>query len=140
MEKSAPEVTRLQEASVLFGQSSVIYLGLKDETAVGNIEDINRISYFGNLYDDLFFHFPLFDNFDKQVKSTIADYKNAEYDCPNGFITSTTYLKQFIKNCNWIHIDLSSTISSDKYSEFSGIGKGTGIIPLSDFLIEKYGI
>ncbi|WP_339388009.1 hypothetical protein, partial [Vibrio caribbeanicus] len=40
LEKSAPEVTRLQEASVLFGQSSVIYLGLKDETGVGNIEDI----------------------------------------------------------------------------------------------------
>ncbi|MCY9845619.1 hypothetical protein, partial [Vibrio caribbeanicus] len=40
LETSAPEVTRLPGGSVLFGQSSVIYLGLEDETGVGNIEDI----------------------------------------------------------------------------------------------------
>ena len=50
---------------------------------------------------------------------------------------SSVYLKQFIGNLPWIHIDLSSTIDSIKHDSLDNIGKGTGIIPLFDFITEK---
>ena len=99
--------------------------------------DIEKLIYYGSLYNDLFFNFPLFDNFDKYVKSNIADVKNAEFDCKNGVIMSSVYLKQFIGKSDWIHIDLSSTIDSTKHDSLDNIGKGTGIIPLFDFITEK---
>jgi len=101
------------------------------------VKDIEKLIYYGSLYNDLFFNFPLFDNFDKYVKSNIADVKNAEFDCKNGVIMSSVYLKQFIGNLPWIHIDLSSTIDSIKHDSLDNIGKGTGIIPLFDFITEK---
>lgn len=100
-------------------------------------KDVEKLVYYGSLYNDLFFNFPLFDNFDKYVKSNIADVKNAEFDCRNGVIMSSVYLKQFIGNLPWIHIDLSSTIDSMKHDSLDNIGKGTGIIPLFDFITEK---
>ena len=98
------------------------------------VKDIEKLIYYGSLYNDLFFNFPLFDNFDRYVKSNIADVKNAEYDCRNGLIMSSVYLKTFIGKSNWIHIDLASSIDSKKYKALDNIGKGTGVIPLIDYI------
>ncbi len=50
---------------------------------------------------------PMFDFFDEQVKSKVADYKNVGDGRWGGAITAAKFLQRFVDNTPWVHIDIA---------------------------------
>lgn len=56
---------------------------------------------------------PLFEEYRKQLKSDIADIKNVG-GREAGSCTAGMFLKEFVKDVPWIHIDIAGTVASGK--------------------------
>ncbi|ELS03128.1 leucyl aminopeptidase [Xenococcus sp. PCC 7305] len=71
-----------------------------------------------------FWQMPLEDKYFEGLKSQIADMKNTG-PRPGGSITAALFLKQFIKETPWAHLDIAGPVWSDKPSGINNSG-GTG--------------
>ena len=71
-----------------------------------------------------FWQMPLEDKYFEGLKSKIADMKNTG-PRPGGSITAALFLKQFIKETPWAHLDIAGPVWSDKPQGINNAG-GTG--------------
>ena len=67
---------------------------------------------------------PLEEKYFDGLKSTIADLKNSG-PTPGGSITAALFLKQFIKETPWVHLDVSGPAWTEQESGYNNPG-GTG--------------
>ncbi len=77
---------------------------------------------------------PLSDRLHEQLKSEIADMKNTG-ERWGGAITAGLFLKEFIGNVPWVHVDLAGPSSTDK--EWGAIpkgGTGFGLLTIVEYL------
>jgi len=58
-----------------------------------------------------YWRLPLYDDFDRQIKSDIADIKNTG-GRPGGAETAGAFLKNFVADVPWIHLDIAGTAYS----------------------------
>jgi len=80
---------------------------------------------------DPLWQLPLWQNYNDQILSNHADYKNIGNSGFGGAITAALFLEKFIKKkIPWIHIDLMGWTRPNKYSKYEG-GEAMGIIALS---------
>jgi len=78
---------------------------------------------------------PLFDEYEKQIKSDVADVKNVGGKWA-GAITGALFLKKFIGDYKWVHLDIAGTAILEEAKEYSPKGgSGVGVRLLVDFLI-----
>jgi leucyl aminopeptidase len=84
-----------------------------------------------------YWRLPLFADFDQQIKSDIADLKNTG-GRPGGAETAGAFLKAFVGETPWIHLDIAGTAYSD--SESSHLAKGPTGTPVRAFvtLVEDF--
>ena len=77
---------------------------------------------------------PLFDEYEKQIKSDVADVKNVGGRWA-GSITAGWFLKKFIGDYKWVHLDIAGTaiLESDQDYTPKG-GSGVGVRLLTEFL------
>lgn len=79
---------------------------------------------------------PLFSSYFKSMKSDIADLKNIEGGHYGGTITAALFLKEFITNAKWIHIDIAGPAFNESCPK--GIiprgGTGWGVLTIINFL------
>ncbi|MFI5252067.1 MAG: leucyl aminopeptidase [Bacteroidota bacterium] len=76
---------------------------------------------------------PLFDEYEKQIKSDIADVKNIGGRW-GGAITAGMFLKKFIGDYKWIHLDIAGTaILEEEFPYAPKGGSGYGIRLLIEF-------
>jgi leucyl aminopeptidase len=68
-----------------------------------------------------YWRLPLYDDFDRQIKSDIADLKNTG-GRPGGAETAGAFLKNFVADVPWIHLDIAGTAYLD--AESSYLAKG----------------
>jgi leucyl aminopeptidase len=54
--------------------------------------------------------FPLWEEYTEQISSEIADIKNTG-GRPGGAITAGAFLKEFVGDVPWIHLDIAGTAS-----------------------------
>ena len=82
-----------------------------------NQEFIDRLIEVSKSSDEKLWQLPLFEEYDKSLKSDIADMKNtgSRY---GGASTAGVFLSKFIKNNNWIHIDIAGTAFLEKPDKF----------------------
>jgi len=66
-------------------------------------------------------HLPLPERLKEQLKSEIADMKNTG-DRYGGALTAGIFLREFVGETPWVHVDIAGPASSDK--EFGHLGKG----------------
>ena len=71
-----------------------------------------------------FWQMPLEEKYFEGLKSKIADMKNTG-PRPGGSITAALFLKQFIKETPWVHLDIAGPVWSDKPQGINNAG-GTG--------------
>jgi leucyl aminopeptidase len=64
---------------------------------------------------------PLPDRLKEQLKSEIADMRNTG-DRYGGALTAGLFLKEFVGETPWVHVDIAGPASADK--EFGHVGKG----------------
>lgn len=70
---------------------------------------------------------PMFDFFDEQVKSKVADLKNVGDGRWGGAITAAKFLEQFVDKTSWVHIDIAGPAFADSPKPHRDAG-ATGVM------------
>ncbi|ALD15307.1 multifunctional aminopeptidase A [Buchnera aphidicola (Aphis glycines)] len=92
---------------------------------------VNNLKEAAQQTDDKVWQLPLFEEYEKDIKSNIADFSNVG-NRGAGAITAACFLSQFTKKYHWAHLDIAGTAWE------SGINKGSTGRPvelLSQFLL-----
>jgi leucyl aminopeptidase len=77
---------------------------------------------------------PLFDEYEKLIKSDIADVKNVGGRWA-GAITAGWFLKKFIGDYKWVHLDIAGTAILESDQEYTPRGgSGVGVRLLTEFI------
>lgn len=77
---------------------------------------------------------PLYEEYDKLLKSDIADVSNLGGKW-GGACTAAAFLKRFVGDAPWVHLDIAGTAMLDSASDYQPKGgTGVGVRLLTDFL------
>ena len=77
---------------------------------------------------------PLYDEFEKQVQSEVADVKNLGGRW-GGAITAGMFLKHFVGEYPWVHLDIAGTAMLEESGFYAQKGgSGVGVRLLVEFL------
>ena len=68
----------------------------------------------GDAVDEKLWRFPLHDAYDKMLESPIADMRNIGSSREAGAITAAQFLKRFVGETPWAHLDIAGTAWTDK--------------------------
>jgi leucyl aminopeptidase len=78
---------------------------------------------------------PLEEKYFEGMKSPIADMKNTG-PRPGGAITAALFLKQFVKETAWAHLDVAGPVWADKENGYNGVGAtGFGVRTLVNWVL-----
>jgi leucyl aminopeptidase len=80
-----------------------------------------------NAAGERYWHMPLFDDYTTIVKSDIADLRNSA-GRPGGSCTAAAFLKTFVGDTPWIHLDIAGTAYLD--NETTSMAKGPQGVPV----------
>jgi leucyl aminopeptidase len=85
----------------------VIALGNVSAGLLGNDQRlINKVKNSAQKTGEKVWELPLFEEYDDQIKSDLADMKNTG-GRPAGTITAAAFLKKFVGNFSWAHLDIA---------------------------------
>jgi leucyl aminopeptidase len=114
----------------------VVALGHHATAVLGNDEElIAKLQTAGEKTYERVWQLPMFDEYEKQIKSDIADVKNIG-SRGAGPITAAMFLKKFISDKNkkeykWAHLDIAGTAMMDEgngYTQKGGSGVGIRLL------------
>lgn len=113
----------------------VVALGHHATGMLGNNAGlIARLKESGERTYERVWELPMFEEYEKQIKSEVADVKNVGGRWA-GAITGAMFLKQFIGPYPWVHLDIAGTAMMEEVSDYSGKGgSGVGVRLLIDLL------
>lgn len=104
----------------------VITFGGSTAAIMGTDEDlVESVMESGVAVGERLWPLPLFDVYDEDIKSRVADIKNLGYKREAGTITAGAFLKQFVDDTPWAHIDIAGVADVDRPMHFTQYG-GTG--------------
>ena len=93
----------------------------------------------GKCVDEKLWRFPLHKNYAKDVESSIADVKNVGSGRGAGSITAAEFLKRFVGDTPWAHIDIAGVEEDKKDRDLSRKGAtGFGVRLLNHMLKHFY--
>jgi len=81
---------------------------------------------------------PLGDVYDKQINSDIADMQNIGREREAGSITAAQFLKRFVKDIPWAHLDIAGVAWSKKPSDLAAKGATAFGVRLLNQLVADY--
>jgi leucyl aminopeptidase len=113
----------------------VVALGQEASGMMGNTQKMmDRLKEAGERSYERVWQLPLFEEYEKLIKSQIADVKNVGGKWA-GAITAGLFLKKFIGDYDWIHLDIAGTAILEEAIEYCPKGgSGVGVRLLIDFL------
>lgn len=97
----------------------------------------DRLTAAGKAVDEKLWRLPLGDNYDKQIKSDIADMKNVG-GREGGSITAAQFLKRFTNDVAWAHLDIAGMAWSKKDSAVCPKGATAFGVRLLDRLVADF--
>ena len=107
-----------QHATGMFGTSEDIMAQLKDA---------------GEKTYERVWQMPIYEEYEKQIKSDIADVKNVGGRWA-GAITAALFLKKFVGDYPWVHLDIAGTAMLEEATDYSPKGgSGVGVRLLTQF-------
>ena len=113
----------------------VVALGSHASGMMGNNQPlIDRIKEAGEKSGERVWQLPLWEEYNKAMESTIADIKNIG-DGEAGTITAAVFLKKFVGDFPWVHLDIAGTawVKKDRPYIPSGAA-GVGVRLITEFL------
>ncbi len=115
--------------------SCVVALGHHATGMMGNDEEVMaKLKTAGERTYERVWQLPLYEEYEKQIKSDVADVKNVGGRWA-GAITAGLFLKKFIGDYKWIHLDIAGTaILEENFPYAPKGGSGVGVRLLTDFL------
>ena len=122
--------------------TGAIIVSLGDEMAglfCNNDRMARRLEAAGKAEDEMLWRMPLPDSYDKRLNSDIADMKNVTSDRGGGSITAALFLKRFVKDVPWAHLDIAGVTWSGKATATAAKGAtGFGVRLLDRFVADNY--
>lgn len=113
----------------------VVALGHYASGMMGNDQQVmDALSTAGNKTYDRVWQLPLYDEYEKLIKSEVADVKNVGGRWA-GAITAGWFLKKFIGDYKWVHLDIAGTVIIEENQDYIPRGgSGAGVRLLVEFL------
>lgn len=103
--------------------SCIIALGTSTAAALGNDEELaEELVQAGNLVGERIWPLPLFEEYEEDIKSKIADIKNLGYKREAGTISAAAFLKNFVDEYPWVHLDIAGVAWVDRPRYFTQHG------------------
>jgi leucyl aminopeptidase len=96
-----------------------------------------RLTAAGRAVGENVWRLPVDDAYDKQIKSEIADMMNVG-GREGGSITAAMFLKRFVKDCKWAHLDIAGVTWSKKDLAVTPKGATAFGVRLLDRLVADY--
>jgi leucyl aminopeptidase len=125
------EPQAILDAATLTG-AVVIALGHEAVGLMGNDGDlIDQVRATGERTGERCWPLPLWDSYRKQLDSAVADLKNVG-GRPAGSITAGWFLKEFVGDRPWVHLDIAGTAYRDE--PLSYLRKGPTGVPTRLFI------
>jgi leucyl aminopeptidase len=78
-----------------------------------NAEWMDALRRAGDAVGEKIWELPAYDEYRKQIRSEIADLKNSG-GRPGGAITAGLFLKEFVDDTPWVHLDIAGTARTDQ--------------------------
>jgi len=102
-----------------------------DETLIHNLIDTAKRN------GENFWELPLWDEYFEGLKSDVADMKNSGSRW-GGASAAGAFLKKFVKDVKWAHIDIAGTAFLEKpQKEFISGATGAGVRTLLNYILEQ---
>jgi leucyl aminopeptidase len=116
----------------------VIALGSQASGLMGTGEKVKEgLKAAGNMSFDRVWELPLFDEYQEQIKSEIADIKNIG-GREAGTITAACFLSRFVDDIPWAHLDIAGTAWNMKGTDISPVGgTGAGVRLVTEYLLNR---
>jgi leucyl aminopeptidase len=113
----------------------VVALGHLATGMLGNDEEtMGRLTVSGKRTFERVWQLPLFEEYDRLIRSDVADVKNVGGRWA-GAITGAMFLRRFIGTHRWVHLDIAGTAIMEEGTEYTPRGaSGVGVRLLIDFL------
>ena len=113
----------------------VVALGQHATGMMGNSDELmQQLKKAGERTYERVWELPLFEEYEKQIKSDIADVKNVGGRWA-GAITAALFLKKFIGKYKWVHLDIAGTAILEENLPYAPKGgSGVGVRLLTEFL------
>jgi len=123
--------TKIVDAATLTG-AIVVALGHSATGAISNDDAFcEEFLAVAKTTTEKYWHLPLFDEFSSTVKSEIADLRNSTGRAA-GSLTAAAFLKAFVGDTPWIHLDIAGTAYTD--GETASLAKGPTGYPVRAFV------
>jgi leucyl aminopeptidase len=104
----------------------IIALGHHATAVLGNDQAlVDALLQAGEASGERLWQLPLWEDYDQQIKSHVADVKNTG-GRPAGTITAAAFLKKFAGEFRWAHLDIAGTAWRDADQPYGPRG-GTGV-------------
>jgi len=116
----------------------VIALGSQATGLMGSDEPLQKaLEKSGEATGDRVWRLPMYEEYQEQIKSSIADIKNIG-GREAGTITAACFLSRFVDDSPWAHLDIAGTAWNMKGTGISAKGAtGAGVRLLVDFLSRR---
>lgn len=112
----------------------VVALGHHATGMFGTSEDVMaQLKEAGEKTYERVWQLPIYEEYEKQIKSDIADVKNVGGRW-GGAITAALFLKKFVGDYPWVHLDIAGTAMLEEQTDYSEKGgSGVGVRLLTQF-------
>ncbi len=112
----------------------VVALGQHATGMFGTSEDVmTQLKEAGDKTFERVWQMPIFEEYEKQLKSDIADVKNVGGRWA-GAITAALFLKKFVGDYPWVHLDIAGTAMLEEATDYAPKGSsGVGVRLLTQF-------
>jgi leucyl aminopeptidase len=120
--------------------TGAIIVGLGHEYAgmYSNDDELaQKLTAMGNSTGERLWRMPLDEEYDKQIKSDIADMKNVG-GRPGGSITAAQFIQRFVNGKPWVHLDIAGVAWSTKDSACTPKGATAFGVRLLDRLVAEH--
>jgi leucyl aminopeptidase len=106
----------------------LVALGDQASGIMGNSSKlINEIKKSSDQSNEKVWELPLWDEYAKDIKSKIADVKNLGRSRLAGTIAGGVFLKEFVNDTPWVHMDIAGTAWGPKEPEYLPKNGATGV-------------
>ena len=121
-----------------FTGAAVVALGNRASALFGNDEKlVSKVRELGEESGDYVWPFPLWSEYEEDVKGTFGDLNNTGKSRYGGAITCALFLKQFVEErCPWVHVDTAPRMTSVE-GEFLAKGAAGAPVRLLIKMIER---
>ncbi len=118
----------------------IVSIGLEKAGMFSNNEDFaNEVTKLGLKVGEEVWNMPVDDSYEKDISSDIADMKNVGSGRGAGSTAGAIFLKRFIKNTIWMHLDIAGVTwaKSDRPMTPKG-GSGFGVRLLDELVYKNF--